>query len=113
VDPTPKPAVTVKPPPAPAVLTARDVSRVMVKNSGKLLECGEKFRAELPPERRVMLLVTIEHSGEVSSAKVTEPAVVSAGLAKCLEGQMRRVAFPRNTNQPELKIQLPLRFNEQ
>ena len=70
------------------------------EHSGKLLECGEKFRAELPAERRVLLLVTIEHSGEVSSAKVTEPAAVSSGLATCLEGQMRRVAFPATPISP-------------
>ncbi|HEX5746033.1 MAG TPA: hypothetical protein VFZ09_07300, partial [Archangium sp.] len=78
-----------------------------------LLECGEQFRDELPADRRVMLLVTIARSGDVSAAKVTAPDTVSPGLARCLEGQMKRVAFPRNTNQPELTIQLPLRFNEQ
>ncbi|MFL5343736.1 MAG: protein kinase domain-containing protein [Hyalangium sp.] len=113
VDTTPKPTVTTKPPPAPSMLTAKDVSRVMVKNSRKILECGEQFRAELPADRRVMLQVTIAHSGEVDAAKIVEPANVSSSLAKCLEGQMKRVAFPRNTNQPELTIQLPLRFNEQ
>jgi serine/threonine-protein kinase len=110
---TEPPPAAPKPAPLPSPLTARDVNRVMVKNSRKLLECGEQFRAELPADRRVMLLVTIAHSGDVSAAKVTEPATVSPGLAKCLEGQMKRVVFPRNTNQPELKIQLPLRFNEQ
>jgi hypothetical protein len=109
VDMEPKPTVTPKPAP---VLTARDVNRVMMKNSRKILECGEQFRAELPADRRVMLLVTIAHSGDVSAAKVTEPATVSPSLAKCLEGQLKRVVFPRNTNQPELAIQLPLRFNE-
>ncbi|MFL5349089.1 MAG: protein kinase domain-containing protein [Hyalangium sp.] len=109
VDMEPKPTVTPKPAP---VLTARDVNRVMMKNSRKLLECGEQFRAELPADRRVMLLVTIAHSGDVSAAQVTEPATVSPSLAKCLEGQLKRVVFPRNTNQPELAIQLPLRFNE-
>jgi protein kinase-like protein len=113
VDTAPKPTVTSKPAPMPSLLTARDVNRVMVKNSRKILECGEQFRAELPADRRVMLLVTVAHSGNVSAAKVTEPATVSPGLAKCLEGQLKRVAFPRNTNQPELTIQLPLRFNEQ
>ncbi len=112
-DTTHKPAVTAKPAPAPSVLTAKDVSRVMEKNSRKILECGEQFRAQLPADRRIMLLVTIAHSGEVSAAKVTEPGTVSSGLAKCLEGQMKRVAFPRNSNHPELTIQLPLRFNEQ
>lgn len=110
VDPAPKPTVTPKPAP---VLTARDVSRVMVKNARKILECGEQFRAELPADRRFMLLVTIAHSGDVNAARVTEPANVSPSLAKCLEGQMKRVVFPRNSNQPELTIQLPLRFNEQ
>ncbi|MFE8598195.1 protein kinase domain-containing protein [Archangium violaceum] len=113
VDTEPKPTVTPKPAPVPSPLTARDVNRVMVKNSRKILECGEQFRAELPADRRVMLLITIARSGDVSAAKVTAPATVSPGLAKCLEGQMKRVVFPRNTNQPELTIQLPLRFNEQ
>ncbi|AKJ00567.1 serine/threonine-protein kinase [Archangium gephyra] len=109
----PPPPAAPKPAPMPSPLTARDVNRVMVKNSRKILECGEQFRTELPADRRVMLLVTIAHSGDVSAAKVAEPATVSPGLAKCLEGQMKRVVFPRNTNQPELTIQLPLRFNEQ
>lgn len=106
------PKATVTPKTAP-VLTARDFGRVMVKNSRKILDCGEKFRAELPEDRRVLLQVTIAHSGDVSTARVTEPATVSPSLAKCLEGQMKRVVFPRNTNQPELTIQLPVRFNEQ
>ncbi|HEX5749110.1 MAG TPA: protein kinase, partial [Archangium sp.] len=63
VDTAPEPTVTPKPVPMPSPLTARDVSRVMKKNSRKLLECGEQFRDELPADRRVMLLVTIARSG--------------------------------------------------
>ncbi|MBN1208193.1 MAG: serine/threonine protein kinase [Myxococcaceae bacterium] len=107
--PTPKPP---RPSAAPTQLTSKDVNKVLRKHRGKLLECGEKFRAELPPDRRVMLLLTVSHSGAVREAKVSEPSPVSPGLAKCLEGQMKRASFPRNNHQPELTIQLPLRFNE-
>ncbi|PTL75760.1 protein kinase [Vitiosangium sp. GDMCC 1.1324] len=114
VDTAPKPTVTPKPASASVLLTPEGVNRViMKKNAQKIIECGEQFRAELPADRRVMLQITIAHSGDVSAAKVTEPATVSPRLAKCLEGQMKRVVFPRNTNQPELTIQLPVRFNEQ
>jgi serine/threonine protein kinase len=112
-DTAPKPTVTPKPAPVPFQLTEKDVNRVLMKNAQKILECGEQFRAELPAGRRVVLLVTIAHSGHVSAAEVTEPATVSPRLAKCLEGQIKRVLFPRNTNQPEFAIQLPMRFNEQ
>ncbi|WPB81819.1 hypothetical protein KYC5002_22220 [Archangium violaceum] len=40
---TEPPLVTPKPAPLPSPLTARDVNRVLVKNSRKILECGEKF----------------------------------------------------------------------
>jgi serine/threonine-protein kinase len=107
--PTPKPP---KPLLAPALLTAKDVSKVMFKHSRKIVECGEKFRAALPADRRVLVQLTIAHSGDVRSAKIAEPTSLSPALAKCLEGQLKRIDFPRNRNQPELTIQLPLRFNE-
>lgn len=113
VDSTPKPVTPPKPSPAPALLTPKAVNQVIRKHSHKILECGEKFRTELPADRRFALTITIAHSGEVRDAKVSEPASISRGLAKCLEGQLRRIDFPRNRNQPELTIQLPMRFNEE
>ncbi len=116
---TPEPdEAPVQPPPArptqapAAPLTAKDVNRVLKKYSGKLLDCGETYRSDLPSDRRVKLKVTVRNSGAVRSAQVSEPAGLASGLARCLESRMGQARFPQNTNDPELQIELPLRFNE-
>jgi serine/threonine protein kinase len=115
VAPEPRPAAPSSQPARASarLLTPKDVNAVLHKNSGSLLECGEKFRAEIPQGRRVTLRMTVRNSGDVRDPSVSEPAASTLpGLARCLEGRLARVKFPRNTNQPEMTIELPLKFNE-
>jgi serine/threonine protein kinase len=92
-------------------LNAEGVGLVMRKHQGKLLTCIKAHRAELPPNPRVMLVLTIANTGKVTDTQVTEPGSVPAGLAQCLKSTMSKVAFPRDPNRPEFKIQLPLVVN--
>jgi serine/threonine protein kinase len=109
--PAPEPPRTSRPARA-ILLTPKEVNGVLRKHSGKITSCGERFLPEMPPERRVLVQVTISNSGEVREAKVTEPIPASSGLARCLVGQIQGMRFPRNNNQPELMIVLPLKFTD-
>jgi serine/threonine protein kinase len=111
-DPARTPSVRPKPLPAPVLLTAKEVNRVLKKYSGKLLDCGETHRLDLPADRRVKLKLTVKNSGQVRGVQVSEPAGLAPSLARCLESRMEQARFPRNTNDPEVEIELPLRFNE-
>jgi len=110
--PVQTPSARPKHSPAPVLLTAKEVNRVLKKYSGKLLNCGETHRLDIPAERQVKLRLTVKSSGEVRSVQVSEPAGLAPGLARCLESRIEKARFPRNTNDPEFQIQLPLRFNE-
>jgi serine/threonine protein kinase len=111
-DTTPEPVVKPKPTPAAITLNANSVRTALSKASKKILSCGDQFRSELPLDRRVMLQLTIKNSGEVREAKVTEPATVAPGLAKCLESRAKAMRFPLNKNEPEFAIIVPMKFNE-
>lgn len=59
-----------------------------------------------------IVAATVKDSGEVRGVQVSEPAGLAPGLARCLESRMEQARLPRNTNDPEVQIDLPLRFNE-
>ncbi|WP_224242848.1 protein kinase domain-containing protein [Hyalangium gracile] len=109
----PEPTTKVESPPArPSRLTAKEIAATLRKHSSKMLECGQQFRADVPKGRQVKLMMTVKNSGEVRDVRVSEPANIAPALAKCLEGRLKQVRFPRNNHQPELVIEQPLRFND-
>ncbi|MCY1074530.1 protein kinase domain-containing protein [Archangium lansingense] len=99
-------------PKAPVLLTSRAVNRVLMKYHGKVLDCGKTHLLDLPADRRVLLKLTVKNSGEVRSAQVSEPAGLAPDLARCLESRVEQVRFPRNTNDPEFQIVVPMRFTD-
>jgi serine/threonine-protein kinase len=111
--PDPTPALVAKKERAPArpiQLTPRVITTVLKQHHGKLLNCGQQFRSEIPADRRVKMLMTIKNSGEVRDVTVSASESLSPGLAKCLEDRLKQARFPLNTHQPEFKIEVPLRF---
>jgi serine/threonine protein kinase len=108
----PESVVKPKPTPAPITLTPKSVVTTLNKSSTKILSCGDQFRSELPPDRKVKIQLTIKNSGEVREAKVTEPDSLASGLAKCLVSRSKTVRFPVNKNDPELGVIIPMKFNE-
>lgn len=93
-------------------LTRGEVNKVLQRRAARLIACGETFRAELPADKRVNLQFAINRTGKVFESK-TSLAATSPGLSKCLLGQVQTLTFPRNVNDPEFRIELPLQFTEE
>jgi serine/threonine-protein kinase len=110
-EPTPEPVVKSKPTPAPIMLTEKLVRETMGKPTNKLPQCGDQFRPELPATGRLLLRLTIKNSGHVREAKIVEPASVAPVLAQCMEKRAKELRFPLNKNNPELVVQIPMKFN--
>jgi hypothetical protein len=93
------------------VLGMKDVYSAMSKRKAGIVGCGESHRGDLPPDGRVVVRMEIERSGAVG-VQIVSPGVETTRLGACLAEQIRSLRFPKNRNEPPLKIELPLRFNE-
>jgi serine/threonine protein kinase len=93
------------------VLGMKDVYSAMSKRKAGIVGCGESHRGDLPPDGRVVVRMEIERSGAVG-VQIVSPGIETTRLGACLAEQIRSLRFPKNRNDPPLKIELPLRFNE-
>jgi hypothetical protein len=50
-------------------------------------------------------------SGKVTAATATTPGIATGALAACLEGEARRIKFPRHTDR-ELRFSFPLVYKK-
>jgi serine/threonine protein kinase len=104
----PKPAITERRAARP--LGRKDIARVLQRHGAKIIACGESHRALLPPDGMVKVLFTIQHSGAVKDARVTTESVAGSALGACLISKLSALSFPKNSNDPEMSIEQPLRF---
>jgi serine/threonine protein kinase len=98
-------------PSRPVLLGMKDVSAAMLKRRAGIVGCGENNRAEIPPDRRVVIRMRIEPTGSVG-VNVISPGVETTALGACLVKQLRQIKFPKNRNDPALIVEFPLRFNQ-
>jgi serine/threonine-protein kinase len=93
------------------VLGMKDVYAAMSRRKAGIVGCGERHRSDLPPDGRVVVRMEIERTGAVA-VQIVSPGLETTALAGCLAEQIRALRFPKNRNDPALKIELPLRFNQ-
>ncbi|HYX91104.1 MAG TPA: hypothetical protein VE782_06050 [Myxococcaceae bacterium] len=100
-------------PPAPAqrvvVLGKKDVDSAMPKRRAGILRCAESHRGDLPADGRVVVRIEIGRSG-AAAVQILSPGVDQTTLGACLTEQIRSLRFPKNRNEPPLKIDVPLQF---
>jgi hypothetical protein len=85
------------------------VERVLEESQGAFSGCLSRAAkgAGTPDARRATLLLTVAHSGEVSTAWVAEADVSRTGLGRCLVGAARRLVFPAFEGEP-VDVSIPL-----
>ena len=112
--PSPKP--TAPPPvvrPARASLEPLDLQRlhaVVRRARQRFATCFRTHAAQLPgASGEVRIELAVAASGRVSEARAEPPARGSTALAACLEGEARRLRFPRHPER-EVRFALPLSY---
>lgn len=80
-------------------LTGRVVTRTLMKNQGRLVQCFRRNKATSSGAKITAINVTIMRNGTVRSATVEPAAVNSTPLGRCVAGVARSTRFPRHPHE--------------